>query len=106
MRRDEGVGLNARLCEVVQGVEFTVAEQDELIRVLILRDALEAHFGAGEEPDSWLHAYQRHADAIDCAAADRYRLNHKQGVVVLRGDRPQDFMTYQRVWAEQALDSA
>lgn len=100
------MGVNARLCEVVQGVEVTVVEQDEQIRVLILREALEAYFGAGEEPDSWLQAYRQHADAIDCAAADRYRLNRRQGVVVLRGDRPQDFVMHRGLWAEQALDSA
>ncbi|HEX6708368.1 MAG TPA: DUF1488 family protein [Albitalea sp.] len=78
------VGEEVRLCPVVQGVEFTVIEQGIRIRALILRDALEEFFGADESPSSWLNAYERHQDAIDCAAADRYRANRSQSVVVLR----------------------
>jgi hypothetical protein len=80
-----------RLCEVVQGVEFTVDEQGVLIRALILRDALEAFFGASESPQSWLSAYKANRDAIDCAAADSFRAQSARGIVVLRGNRPQDF---------------
>lgn len=82
----------ARLCAVIEGVEFTVVEQGVRIRALILRDALEAFFGAGESPESWLLAYRKHQDAIDCAAADRYRRERGPSVVVLRAERPEDFV--------------
>jgi hypothetical protein len=85
------VGQEVRLCTVVEGVEFTVYEQDIRIRALILRDALESFFGASESPQSWQRAYKAHQDAIDCAAADRYRLDRSQRVVVLRAERPEDF---------------
>jgi hypothetical protein len=85
------VGEQARLCQVVQGVEFTVDEQGVLIRALILRDALENFFGASESPQSWLRAYKTHRDAIDCAAADSFRAQSERGIVVLRGNRPEDF---------------
>ena len=78
------VGEQVRLCPVVQGVEFTVVEQGVRIRALILRDALEEFFGAGDAPSSWLDAYARHQHAIDGAAADRYRAHRKHPVVVLR----------------------
>jgi hypothetical protein len=85
------VGEQVRLCQVVQGVEFTVDEQGVQIRALILRDALENFFGASESPQSWLKAYKTHRDAIDCAAADSFRAQSEQGIVVLRGNRPEDF---------------
>jgi len=85
------VGNAYRLCSIVQGVEFTVVEQDVSIRALILRDALETFFGAGDSPQSWLRAYELNRDAIDCAAADRYRLEPGGQVVVLRAERPGDF---------------
>ena len=81
----------ARLCRIVEGVEFTVVEQGITIRALILRDALETFFGADETPDSWIHAYRKHRDIIDCAAADRFRTDLAPSVVLLRGDRPDDF---------------
>jgi hypothetical protein len=81
----------ARLSPVVQGVEFIVVEQGVRIRALILRDALERFFGADDTPSSWLRAYQDHRDTIDCAAADRYRSDSGRGVIVLRGERADDF---------------
>jgi hypothetical protein len=84
------VGEVVRLCPVVQGVEFTVVEQGVSIRALILRDALEAFFGADESPPSWLKAYESHRDTIDCAAADRHRLDPSQNVVVLRAQDQED----------------
>jgi hypothetical protein len=84
---------------VVQGVEFTVIEQGVRIRALILRDALERFFGADETPTSWLHAYEVHRDAIDCAAADRYRREGAPGVVILRGEREEDFLKLARSYS-------
>jgi hypothetical protein len=81
----------ARLCRIVEGVEFTVVEQGITIRALILRDALESFFGADDSPESWIRAYRKHQDAIDCAAADRFRSDLAPSVVLLRGDRPEDF---------------
>jgi len=77
------LGEAVRLCRILQGVEFTVIEQDTCIRGLIPRETLEAVFGADETPESWLHAYERNADRIDCAAADLYRSQPTPGVVVL-----------------------
>ena len=93
------VGVAVRLSPVVQGVEFTVVEQGVRIRALILRDALERFFGADDSPSSWLEAYQNHRDAIDCAAADRFRNEGGPGVVVLRGEREQDFLHSRRIGA-------
>jgi hypothetical protein len=81
----------ARLCRIVEGVEFTVVEQGITIRALILRDALESFFGADETPESWIRAYRTYQDTIDCAAADRFRSDLAPSVVLLRGDRPDDF---------------
>jgi hypothetical protein len=81
----------AKLCRVVEGVEFTVVEQGITIRALILRDALEQYFGADETPESWMQAYLANQDTIDCAAADRFRNDLAPSVVLLRGDRPEDF---------------
>ncbi|CAG1015621.1 hypothetical protein BURC_01008 [Burkholderiaceae bacterium] len=105
-KKDGGEGVNVRLCDVIEGVEFTVVEQDEAIRVLILRDALENWFGAGDTPDSWLAAYRRYADTIDFAAADRHRLDRTQGVIVLRGDRPEEFTSSPRQRAKQLASPA
>jgi hypothetical protein len=88
--RGAQVGDQVRLCKVVQGVEFSVDEQGVLIRALILSEALQDYFGASDSPQSWLRAYEVHRDAIDCAAADAFRAQPSQGLVVL-GNRPQDF---------------
>ncbi|HEX6361830.1 MAG TPA: DUF1488 family protein [Albitalea sp.] len=85
------MGEDVRLSPIVEGVEFTVVEQGVRIRAVILRDALEHWFGAGDSPASWLHTYAAHADAIDCAAADRFRTLGCAGVVVLRGKPHRDF---------------
>jgi hypothetical protein len=85
------VSHDVRLCRIVQGVEFTVDEQGVLIRALILREALENYFGATASPESWIRAYQQHRDAIDCATADLYRANPHQNMIVLHGDRPEEF---------------
>lgn len=81
------MGEAVRLCKVVEGVEFTVIEQDVSVRALILRETLESLYGAREEPESWITAYVDHADEIDCAAADWYRSGPGQHVVVLRPER-------------------
>jgi hypothetical protein len=81
----------AKLCRIVEGVEFTVVEQGIVIRALILRDALESFFGAGDTPESWMRAYLENQDTIDCAAADRFRRDLAPALVLLRGDRPGDF---------------
>lgn len=85
------MGEAVRLCPIVQGVEFTVVEQDVRIRALVLRDALEELFGAGPTPADWLRAYRENQDTIDCAAADRWRSDHAPNIVVLRAQRPLDF---------------
>ena len=88
------MGVAVRLSPVVQGVEFEVVEQGVRIRALILRDALERFFGADDSPASWLHAYEVHRDAIDCAAADRFRSERRPGIVVLRGECEEDFVPF------------
>jgi hypothetical protein len=85
------MGGPAKLCEIVEGVQFTVLEQGITIRALILRDALEEFFGADDSPQSWLEAYLAHRDTIDCAAADRYRRERGTTLTVLRAERPDDF---------------
>src|ERR1051325_9840093 len=85
------MGEQVRLCRVVQGVEFTFDKQGVLIRALILRDALEAYFGASDSPQSWMRSYTAHRDAIDCAAAASYRADSSQKIVVLSPSRPRDF---------------
>ena len=81
----------AALSKIVEGVEFTVREGLVTVRAVILRDALEAYFGADESPQSWLLAYRRHRQAIDKAAADRYRSRLGPMLTILTARRPQDF---------------
>ena len=82
----------AKLCGIVQGVQFTITSDDERpLKAIILRDALEQYFGADEEPQTWLSAYLRHQDIIDRAAAERHRRDSALTLTVLRADRPEDF---------------
>lgn len=85
------MGEAVRLCPIVQGVEFTVVEQDIQIRAIVLCDALEEFFDAEPTPDGWLRAYRANEDFIDCVAADRWRSDHGPTIVVLRAERPMDF---------------
>ena len=77
-----------------------MVEQGVRIRALILREALERFFGAGDAPSSWLAAYAAHRDAIDCAAADRFRTEGRGGVVVLR-DQDAEEVFGQRTCSER-----
>lgn len=85
------MGQAAKLCSVVQGVQFNVVDEGTIIRAIILRDALEAFFGAGESPESWIRAYTNHQDTIDSAAIHRHRKDRAASLTVLRADRPEDF---------------
>lgn len=85
------MGEAVRLCPIVQGVEFTVVEQNVQIRAIVLRDALEEFFDAAPTPEGWLQAYRDNEDAIDCVAADRWRSDHGPTIVVLRAERAPDF---------------
>ena len=81
----------AVLSKIVEGVEFTGLDRLVTVRAVILRDALEAYFGADASPQSWLRAYREHREAIDKAAADRYRSGTGPTLTVLTARRPQDF---------------
>lgn len=85
------MGHAAKLCRIVEGVEFVVREQGVRIHALILRDALEVFFGAGASPESWLLAYTRHRNEIDCAAIVRFWADFGPAIVVLTAERPEDF---------------
>lgn len=82
---------SVKLCDVIEGVQFTVLEQGVAIRALILRDALEEFFGADASPQSWLSAYREHKRTINRAACERYRNDPAATVTVLRAERPEDF---------------
>jgi hypothetical protein len=78
---------SAHLCKVVEGVEFTVRRPGINVRGVILRETLELLFGADATPQSWLGAYQRHADEIDDVAVRSHERSPEQPLVVLREDR-------------------
>jgi hypothetical protein len=80
----EILGEAVRPCRAIEGVQFTVVEQEVCIQALIPREVLESVFGAGDTPESWMRAYESNADAIDCAAADLYRARPTPGIVVLQ----------------------
>lgn len=85
------MGDTAVLSKIVEGVEFTVRDRLVTVRAVILRDALEAYFGADASPQSWLRAYREHRHVIDKAAADRYRRGIGPPLTILSARRPQDF---------------
>lgn len=63
---------------------FTARHAGRTVRCLIVREALEQVFGAGEEPASWLQAYQRHAATIERVAAERYAASPGPAVLLFR----------------------
>ena len=87
------MGQAASLCKYVQGVQFTVdAPASAGVRALILRDALERFFGASDDPGTWLESYLCFQDLIDDAVLRRHRREPDLPLVLLRGDRPEDFL--------------
>jgi hypothetical protein len=73
----------ARLCPIVQGVEFWVEDQGRRARALILAETLVSHFGAS--PDDLLASYRQHRATIDEIAQSLYRCGPKLGIVIIRG---------------------
>jgi uncharacterized protein DUF1488 len=80
---------NAQLCNVMQGVQFTVQDEETTVKAVILKEALERHFGASTEPKDWIRAYRRHQNFIDDAALRLHHLQPIWPVIVLRGHEPQ-----------------
>jgi hypothetical protein len=81
----------AKLCEIVQGVQFTlVDEHGANCQALILRDALEEFFGASAEPHSWMAAYLKYEDIIHDAAQRQHR-TAESTLTVLSAARPEIF---------------
>lgn len=80
---------NVQLCGVLQGVQFTVEDEFTTVKVVILTEALERHFGASGQPQDWIRAYEAHQAFIDEAALKVHRLQPIWPVVVLRGHEPQ-----------------
>ncbi|RZL04281.1 MAG: DUF1488 family protein [Rubrivivax sp.] len=78
-----------QLCNVMQGVQFTVQDEGQSVKAVILKEALEKHFGASAEPEDWLRAYQKHRILIDGAALNLHHLQPIWPVVVLQGHEPQ-----------------
>jgi hypothetical protein len=62
----------ATLCPVVEGLVFYIDFLRKPIRVLILREALEAAFGAGPSPESWLETFEAHQGLITGIASAIY----------------------------------
>ena len=81
----------AKLCEIVQGVQFTLHdEQGSSCQALILRDALEEFFGASAEPGSWMEAYVKYEDVIHDAARRQHR-TAESTLTVLSAAHPENF---------------
>lgn len=73
----------AALCPAVAGVQFEVDYRHRRLRGLVLADALQLAFGAGDDPADWLHAFETHRQRILARAAQRYR-RQPELIVVLR----------------------
>ena len=58
-----------RLCETIEGVEFSIClAAGKRIRCIVSDAALQTHFGAEAMPESWLDAFARHrVDIEGCA---------------------------------------
>lgn len=80
---------NVQLCSVLQGVQFTVEDEFTTVKAVILKEALERHFGASSQPQDWIRAYQAHQAFIDEVALKVHRQQPIWPVVVLRGHEPQ-----------------
>lgn len=80
---------SVQLCSVLQGVQFTVQDELTLVKVVILKEALERLFGASDQPKDWLRTYRANKAFIDDAALKVHRLQPIWPVVVLRGHEPQ-----------------
>ncbi len=74
----------ARLCPVVEGVSFTFFHHRQLIRGVILREALESRFGAGAHPESWLQAFEAHEKTITRLAVKQFIATPQSAIVLLR----------------------
>jgi hypothetical protein len=52
---------------------------------VIVKETLQAFYGADESPDSWLAAFQEHRKTIQLLTLAAHRRRPEQGVIVLRG---------------------
>jgi hypothetical protein len=76
-----------RLHATVQGVETIVRVERRDVRVVVSRSVFEVHFGATDDPQSWLRAFDANAAAIR-EAVRRKAQAHPQldALVLLEGD--------------------
>lgn len=76
----------ARLCRVVEGVEYWVENGSSgHIRALVLAEALRTHYGAGDDPNTWLHAYEHNRHELAKMTMALYGRTGHRGIVVLEG---------------------
>ena len=73
-----------RLSNIIEGIEATLTLYGRSLRVVVTAEALQASFGAGATPDSWLTAAQQNAPAIEQAARGALAKAAKDTVVVQR----------------------
>ncbi len=73
---------DAHLSTIIEGVESAFAVYGKAIRVVIPAEALQRHFGASAEPQSWLNAFNANTMAIE-KAARRAQLKSGLSTVIL-----------------------
>jgi hypothetical protein len=75
---------SAQLSTLVEGLNVTVAARGQfLIRAIVTREALEAHWNlTHSEPESMLLAFQMNQAAIEAAILERYASERKEPVVL------------------------
>lgn len=79
----------ARLCQVIQGVEFWVRAgpdseaSGDVVRAVIAVEALKEHFGAGDAPEAWLAAFENHRATIEQQACDLYAKTGRPAFIVI-----------------------
>ena len=76
----------ASICPAVAGVQFEVDYRRRRLRGLVLADALQSAFGANDDPEDWLHTFQRYRERILARAAQRHRRQPEPIIVLQASD--------------------
>ena len=77
---------NPQLNQSTKGVDFDFVVESALVKGHVSHEALEDHFSAGSEPQTWLQAFRANEDRIVEVARDRLSKGALEPVVVATVD--------------------
>jgi hypothetical protein len=75
--------IDIRLGDAFESVEAHFRDRDIHFRLVVPAETLRKHFGASEEPQSWLQVFNDNVDVIERAALRVFAATSRSPVILL-----------------------